>query len=267
MDTAFDLSPGPDESLDLLAGHWKIFQLKKGHRFSTDDLAVAWRAAVNCPNIDRMLDIGCGIGSVGLSTLHRLKRPEVRLTGVEAQETSAAMAVRTVRFNGLQDRVSIVRGDLRDPAVLPEGVKFPLITGSPPYIPEGKGLLSPFPQRAACRIELRGSVFDYCAAARRWLEPHGRFVYVMVAADPRTEAAPGANGLVILERWNFVFRGGRPAHICTIVCAREEDGPFPPRREGELVIRNPEGEWTEEYFRFRAEMGADSLVSRSAEPA
>jgi tRNA1Val (adenine37-N6)-methyltransferase len=258
MSAPDDLVPGPHESLDLLAGSWRIFQLKRGHRFSTDDLVTAWRAAENAPDAVRLLDIGCGLGSVGLTTLYRLEKrsgPPRTLVGVEAQQESAAMAKRTVRVNGLSDRVAIHHGDLRDSGVLPEDAKFDLITGSPPYIPLGKGLLSPVPQRAACRIELRGSVYDYCEAARRWLAPGGRFCFVMVAADPRTEDAPVQSGLAVLERYDIYFRDGRDPLICTMVCGHAEEFPEVERRTGRLVVRDLAGEWTPEYYRFRAEMG------------
>jgi tRNA1(Val) A37 N6-methylase TrmN6 len=293
-----DLVPGPGESLDRLAGDWRIFQLTRGHRFSTDDLATSWRAALAAPHARTLLDLGSGIGSVGLTTLWRLGAsplnhraacdvrptrpaphggatsaavgadvsptgpamgPVVGLVGIEAQDVSIGLARRTARVNGLQDRVRFVHGDLRDASVLPEGASFELITGSPPYIPEGKGLLSPVAQRAGARIELRGSVYDYCEAARRWLAPGGRFVYVMAAADPRTEDAPRLHGFAVLERWEYQFRPGQPPLISTIVCARAEDGPHPERTTGTLVIRGPDGEWTEEYLAFRAAMGADAL--------
>ena len=30
------------ESLDAISGYFRLFQLKNGHRFSTDDVLVAW---------------------------------------------------------------------------------------------------------------------------------------------------------------------------------------------------------------------------------
>jgi tRNA1Val (adenine37-N6)-methyltransferase len=241
-------------TLDKLIGTWTIHQLEKGHRFSTDDLVTAWRAARAAPAAVRLLDIGCGIGSVGLSTLYQLA-PEATLVGVEAQEISASLFRRTVEHLGLGDRVSVVRADLRDPAALPPGSTFELITGSPPYVPVGSGIPSAHPQRAHARIELRGGVFDYCAAARRWLAPGGRFVFVMAAQDPRTEAAPLAHDLAVVERWDYVFARRREPHIATLVCARREDVGDAPRVSGRLVIRGPDGEWTDEYHAFRKEMG------------
>ena len=248
-----------DETLDHLAGDWRIFQLARGHRFSTDDMATAWRGARCRLDARRVLDLGCGIGSVGLMVLHRLGNPTTTLTGVEAQEISVQLARRTVQLNGLAHRVEIICGDLRDEGVLANNSRFDLVTGSPPYVPLGHGLISPHPQRAGARIELRGSVNDYCLAARRWMAPGGRFCFVMAAADPRSESAPLEAGLVVLERYDFVFRAGRDPHISTLVCARGEDGPHEPRRQGELVVRGTDGQWTQAYLGFRSEMGMTKL--------
>jgi tRNA1(Val) A37 N6-methylase TrmN6 len=243
-------------SLDKLIGTWKVFQLARGHRFSTDDLVTAWRASAARPDAPRVLDLGAGIGSVGLSTLYRLG-PDATLVAIEIQEISVGLFRRTVGVNGLLDRVTSIRGDLRDDTLLP-GQTFPLITGSPPYVPVGSGLPSPHPQRAGARLELAGSVHDYCAAARRWLAPGGRFCFVFAAGDPRGESAPRAHGLTVVERIDVVFgRGGTTVpQIATFVCAREEDVPAGAERTtGALVIRGPDGEWTPAYGRFRQEMG------------
>jgi tRNA1Val (adenine37-N6)-methyltransferase len=246
---------GDQETVDKLIGDWRVVQLRRGHRFSTDDLVTAWRASRARPQARTLLDIGCGVGSVGLATLYHLP-PEATLVGIEAQALSAGLARQTVALNGLEDRVRIVHGDLRDPGALdlPDEAKFELITGSPPYVPVGTGLVSSHPQRAHARIELRGSVFDYCAAAARWLAPGGRFVFVMLAADPRTEQAPQAAGLEVVERWEYVFGRGRAPHVATMVCARAGEGTGA-RQTGTLVIRGPDGEWTEAYQAFRREMG------------
>ena len=51
---------------DCLAGDWKIFQLRRGHRYSTDDLLTAWYAVSACLEAGRtpvrVLDLGCGTG-------------------------------------------------------------------------------------------------------------------------------------------------------------------------------------------------------------
>jgi tRNA1(Val) A37 N6-methylase TrmN6 len=216
----------------------------------------AWRASLARPDAKRLLDLGCGVGSVGLSTLNHVG-PDATLVGIEAQDVSVGLFRKTVETNGLQDRVRIVHGDLRDPDVI-EGT-YELVTGSPPYVPLGTGVVSENAQRAHCRIEMRGSIYDYCAAAKRGMAPGGRFCFVMAAQDPRTEDAPRRHGLTVVERWDYVFAKRRDPHIATLVCAHAEEVPEDAvRATGRLVIRGPDGEWTEEYQAFRKVMGIES---------
>lgn len=256
-------SAGPGESLDRLVGDWSVFQLRRGHRFSTDDVLCGWEAARSQPGARRLLDLGSGIGSVGLTALWALRSPRARLDGIEAQEISWRLARRSVRHNGLEQRVRYHLADLRDAS--PSGVSpcgYDLVMGSPPYVPLGRGVVSPVPQRAAARMELRGSVFDYCAAARRYLAPGGRFCFVMAAADPRLEQAPPRADLVVLSRLDVCFRAGRTPHIAVLGCARAEDAEARSRRRSQLVVRDEEGRWTEEYEALRRQMAAPD----SAEP-
>src|SRR4051812_34555129 len=83
-----DASPLPtdEESLDALSGHFRIFQLKKGHRYSTDDVLTAWYGTTWCPSAQTALDLGSGIGSVGMLAAWRLQG--TRFVTVEAQDVS-----------------------------------------------------------------------------------------------------------------------------------------------------------------------------------
>ncbi len=250
------LAPGPDETCDVLAGSWRILQLRRGHRFSTDDLLCAWAAARDLPAGPlRLLDLGAGIGSVGLMVLWRAD-PAARLVMVEAQEVSHRLAMRTVALIGLEDRVEARLGDLRDPGVLPEAEAWDVVTCSPPYIPQGRGVISPVAQRAGARIELRGDVFDYLRAARRALAPGGRVATVFAASDWRLEGAAAAAGLAPVWRRDVVFRAGKAPTICVMVAVRAEEGPAEARREPPLVLRDDAGRWTGEYLALRRATGA-----------
>lgn len=231
---------------DHLAGDWRIWQRRRGHRWSTDDLLVAWLAARTRPDARRMLDLGAGIGSVGLLTLWRLGG---HLTMLEAQEESHALALRTIRDNGLD--VTALRGDLRDPDALPAGERWPLVTGSPPYFPTDRGRVSPDPQRAACRMELRGTVADYARAAARVLTPDGAFVWCFPAADPRGESAAAEAGLHLRSRRIVYFRADQP--LLALYVATPAPGA---REEGEPIhVRGADGRWTDAWVALRAEMG------------
>lgn len=82
-------SPGPDESLDAISGHFRLYQLKQGHRFSTDDILAAWYGTSWCPSAARVLDLGSGIGTVGMIAAWRL--PNASFVTVEAQEQSVEL--------------------------------------------------------------------------------------------------------------------------------------------------------------------------------
>ena len=246
--------PGPEElSLDRLTAHWSIYQLKRGHRFSSDDLLTAWMATEEVPDAPLQLDLGAGIGSVGLLCLHR-QGPTSRLVMVEAQSVSHALARKTVQHNGLAERVELRFGDLRDREVVPEEGFFPLVTGSPPYIPVGKGVISPHPQRAACRIELRGSIVDYALTASRTMRDDGAFVFCMAAADPRSLEGIEEAGLHLHCQQDVLFRAGRDPTIALYVARKTPKSGGPERRKP-FVIRDEAGVFTEEYQRFRRVMG------------
>lgn len=248
--------PGPDESLDQLVGDWWIYQLRRGHRFSTDDMVAAWCASRTLPRARRLLDLGSGVGSVGLYTLGLLPHDEATLVGIEAQEVSVGLARRSLALNGLTARVRFHHGDLRDRSVLPEGATFELVTGSPPYFPPGTGVMSPHPQRRACRFELRGSAVDYCHAAKHWMAPQGRFVMVMAAADPRLEEGPVQAGLTVVERTDVVFRDGEEPLVAVVVCAHaDEVADDAPRTTRRIQVRGPDGQWTEDYRALRRAAG------------
>jgi tRNA1(Val) A37 N6-methylase TrmN6 len=238
---------GDEVTCDHLAGSWRIFQMRRGHRFSTDDLLTAWAAARAKPNARRLLDLGAGIGSVGLLALWKLP-VGAALTMVEVQEISHALARRTVLDNGLAARVSLHHGDLRN---WPGG-SYDLVTASPPYLPLARGVRPRHAQKAAARFELHGDVFDYCKAAARSLLGSGVFCFCHLADDPRPEQAIARAGLTLVARRLVYFRLMLPPRLALYTCAWRGERVDPPT----LAIRDREGRWTVEYLAIREEMGA-----------
>lgn len=206
----------PGEDLCFLVGHWRIFQRRETHRYSTDDVVtawVAWRAGqlLRLPEgaAPRCLDIGCGIGSVLLMTawLH----PHAVCKGVEAQPTRAAQAERSVRYNGAPSRVHVVCGDLRDPSNTTEGAQYDLITGTPPYFDVKHGAFPGSEESSRCLFEYRGGIEEYCATAARLLKPEGIFVVCESAfGTERGYAAAAAAGLRVLGRVDAIPKDGKP---------------------------------------------------------
>jgi tRNA1(Val) A37 N6-methylase TrmN6 len=236
---------------DAITASFRLTQRKRGHRFSVDDLATAYEAVRALPDATSFLDLGCGVGSVLLMVAWRF--PNAPGIGIEAQDVSIELARRNVRENGLGERVRLVHGDLREVTRdLPYG-PFDLVTGTPPYLPLGTASASPDPQRAACRLELRGGVEDYLAAAARVLSPAGVVVLCSDGRAPeRVIRGAAAAALTPVRRVDIVPRAGRSALFSVWTCAREHRGPL---QHDELVMRDEHGERTEQSRAMRRTFG------------
>ncbi len=253
------LEPSDEETLDHVCGHWRIFQRRDGHRFSTDDFVCAWYAAEQAAGarleVTDYLDLGTGIGSVALMVAWRLPGATVR--GIEVQPISAALARRSIRYNGIGDRFAVLDGDLRDESLLPAGPSQDLITGSPPYLPLGTGLESGRPQRAPARFVHHGDVADYAATAVRALRPGGLFVLVYAAYRPEdVPAAARGAGLAIRSRRLVIPREGKDP-LLELFCLEHAGEGFE-RVEPPLTVRDRAGRWTDEYQQVRTSMGFPS---------
>lgn len=250
------VAPEEGETLDYVCGHFKIFQYANGHRYSTDDVLTAWYGMQWAPTVARAADLGSGIGSVALFVAWRLTGATV--CTVEAQPISVRLARKSVRFNGLESRVRILEGDLRDPAILAGEPPFDLVTGSPPYFPPGTAVEAEHPQAVPARIEVRGSVSDYAAAAARILAPGGMFACVFPFAQRgRAEEAIASNGLVLVRRRDVVFKEGEPPMLSLFAAHRAADLPSgrQPWIEPPLTIRRVDGSMHPEYQAVRISFG------------
>jgi len=271
MDTHFKgwATPGPvppgasrpvavpdDETLDALSGHYRIFQLRNGHRFSTDDVLTAWYGTTWVPSASRVLDLGSGIGSVGMIAAWRLQG--ARFVTIETQDESVRLARKSADYNGLLDRYEIRHGDFRDAAVIGADERFDLVFGSPPYFPAGSGIEGDHPQKVACRFEMRGDIGDYCLAAGRHLARGGVFACVFPEEQrERVERAANAAKLVFVRSRPVAFRAGQSPLIRLFAMVRADDVPPSVRswEEPALIIRTLKGEIHPEYSTVKLAVG------------
>ena len=248
------------ETLDAISGHFRLFQLRDGHRFSTDDILTAWYGTSWCPTARTALDLGSGLGTVGMICAWRL--PGARFVTVEAQADSVRLAQKSAAYNGLTGRYEIRAGDFRAEHLLRADEQFDLVTGSPPYFPPDTGVPSEHPQKLACRFELRGTVADYCTVAARHLARGGFFACVFPwepAQRARVQAGAAAAGLVIVRQRPVVFREGDLPLVALFGMMRAEDLPEAFRgqtwTEPELTIRTRAGTIHPEYSAVKLAIG------------
>jgi tRNA1Val (adenine37-N6)-methyltransferase len=251
------------ETLDAISGHFRIFQLRDGHRFSTDDVLTAWYGTSWAPSASSVLDLGSGIGSVGMIAAWRL--PGARVVTIEAQDESVRLARKSAAYNGLESRYEIRHGDFRGQGG-PEGLplraeeQFDLVLASPPYFPTGTGIEGDHPQKVACRFELRGDITDYARTAGRHLAAGGVFACVFPEEQiARMEMAARDSALTIVRRRPVVFKEGEAPLIGLFAMMRASDLPEAMLArtwvEPPLIIRAVDGRVHPEYSAVKLAIG------------
>lgn len=233
---------------DALTGDLRVFQRRRGHRFSLDDLLVAGVALETRARAASVLDLGSGIGSVPLMIAAINKEAPIQC--VEAQEVSFALLKKNIARNRLEHRVEALHADFR---LMDLGERrFELITGTPPYFKPGEATLPPDSQKAHARFELRGGVEEYLETAAGYLERGGAIV-VCAPSSRERGALERANelGLSPQRIVEAIPREGRPALFSVFVFERAERTV---RRE-RFVARTAEGRTSQAYLALRARFG------------
>lgn len=197
-----------------------------------------------------MCDLGAGTGLLGLLLLAR--EPDLQVTNVELQAAAVALAEQNTALNGLPERVSNLRADLREPGQLPKAGGFDLVVSNPPYFDAARGAVAQTESRGLARSDEACTLPQLCAAAGRLLRYGGSFCLVFRAErmpelfaclkgcgmEPKRlrlvqNTAQAAPKLLLLE----AKKGGRPGLAV-----------LPP-----LLLRDPDGgesaELSRIYFR------------------
>lgn len=167
-----------DETLGhLLPANVKILQKKRGYRFSIDSILLAH--FVRLREGQKLVDLGTGSGVIPIILAMRVK--STRIWGVEIQEELAEMAKRNIEMNQLQDRIHIVKGDVRNLGDRMESEEFDIVLTNPPYRKIRSGRLNLQREKAIARHEIRGSLPDMAKVAFRLLRPKASFYLVYPA--------------------------------------------------------------------------------------
>ena len=164
-----------DERIDdLQRNHYGIIQRKGTFCFGMDAVLLSGFAVVK-PG-ERALDLGTGTGIIPI--LLEAKTKGKHFTGLEIQKEVAEMAERSVRLNHLEDRVDIVRGDIKEASRLFGKASFDVVTSNPPYMNDNHGLKNPDLPKAIARHEVFCTLDDVCREASLLLRSGGRFYMV-----------------------------------------------------------------------------------------
>ncbi len=159
---------------DLLTHELKIIQSKEVFCFSLDAVLLARFASV--PKRGRILDLCTGNGAIPL--IMGTRTQEATFDGVEIQPRLYDMASRNVRLNGMESRMTMHHGDVKEAVTLFGHQKFDLITCNPPYMPPASGEQNVNEHYALARHEILLNLEDVIRVSSQLAKNGGKIALV-----------------------------------------------------------------------------------------
>jgi tRNA1Val (adenine37-N6)-methyltransferase len=167
------MKPKSNETLDSIKDI-KLFQAKKGYRFSID--AILLENFIALKQRDKGIELGTGSGVISILLAKRLRT--VRITAVEIQKSMADRAKRNVKLNGLDERVEVLKEDIKLLKDMYPTNTFDFVLSNPPFREPATGRMSLDDERAVARHEIDISLPDLIDSASYLLKHSGRFYLI-----------------------------------------------------------------------------------------
>jgi tRNA1(Val) A37 N6-methylase TrmN6 len=192
----------------FLDGRVSVWQPVRGYRAGVD--AVLLAAACDARPGQRVLELGCGVGTAALCLAARV--PGLSITGVERDPPTADLA----RRNAAESRapLEVVTADIRD---LPSPLRasaFDHVMLNPPYFRRDTSTPSAHATREAALGE-EAPLSAWLAVAARRLAPRG-WVTLVHRADRLADILAGLVPLGNVEIQPLAPRAGRPARLVLV---------------------------------------------------
>ncbi len=161
---------------DLQINNLKIIQNPDWFCFGVDAVLLADYSAKNIKKGNRVLDLCSGNGIIPI--LLSEKSSAKSIFGLEIQEPVFEMAKRSVKLNNLNDKITMICGDLKDSVELFGRSSFQYITCNPPYKEAGGGLTTNADTTTLARHEILCTLEDVVRVSSNILEPQGKLCMI-----------------------------------------------------------------------------------------
>lgn len=200
----------PHERIDdLQFNGLRIIQDPGAFRFGMDAVLLADFTRVR-PH-EHLADMGTGTGILAL--LLSQKQTDCRIEAFEIQESMADMASRSVKLNGLEDRICVHASDMRKAYEIIGREKLHAVICNPPYGKRGGTLTSETEGVSIARHEADCTIEDITSACAAVLKNHGRLSMVFPAQR-------------MLELCDALRKSRLEPKRIRMVCAHTDDPPY-----------------------------------------
>jgi tRNA1(Val) A37 N6-methylase TrmN6 len=239
----------------LLGGRVRLRQPRHGYRVAIDPVLLA--AAVDARTGERVLDVGTGVGAAALCLAARIAGAKV--DGLEVQPHLAQLARGNAEFNGVENRLRVMTGDLTEP---PDGLapEYDHVMTNPPYLPADHGHPPADPSRLIADRETTADLavwLEFCLQRTR----RGGTLTVIHRADRLDELLAHLRGrigdTVVFPLWPGAGRDGAKRVIVAGVNGGDGDMAVSPG----LVLHEADGRFTDAAQRILRDGGALRLAA------
>jgi len=240
---------GAERLDELLIDGLQIIQHPDEFRFTLDAVLLAQFATVKPGG--SVVDLGTGTGVIAMLLA---ARGSGRIEGLEINPRLADMAGRSVQWNGLEDRITIRQGDMRQlRGLLPAG-EWELVVCNPPYRVVGSGFASPNQDRARACHEVDAGLADVVQAARYLVKYRGRVAFCQLPERAVDVLAAMRSADIEPKRLRWVHpRLDRPPSLVLVEGIRGAKPGLevlPP-----LVVYDGQGNYTDEILGYYDQSG------------
>jgi len=226
---------------DLQLDGLKLIQNRKHFCFGTDAVLVC--SFANVKNTSSVIDLGTGNGIIPLLLYGKFK-PRL-IMGIEIQKEAYELAVRNVKLNNLEDRISIINGDIKNIKEYLQCGSFDHVITNPPYLKSGTGIISAEDSIAYARHEILCTLDDVLKAARYLLKSKGTFTMVHRPDRLNEILMQMKNNGIEPKTIRFVHPNEKSQAILVLIQGLKDMSPSLVV-DHPLIIHKPDGSYTEE---------------------
>jgi tRNA1Val (adenine37-N6)-methyltransferase len=240
----------------ILNGCMRLFQKKRGYRFSLDAILLAH--FISLKSRSKAIDLGTGSGVIPI--IKAASFSHAHWTGLEIQEQMAIMAQKNIELNRLQDRIKIVNGDARRIKDILPAHSFDVVAFNPPYRRMNSGRINPDQEKAVARHEIKGSLKIFLQAARYLLKPAGKVFTVYPAQRLAELVSLFRENCLEPKRMRFVFSDIASEAEFVLVEGRAGSG-AELKIEAPLLIYDENKKYTEQMTNIFTSLAATAAAS------
>lgn len=225
---------------DLLGYNIKIFQDDDFFKYNLDSILLAEFVELKS-NKKNILDIGAGTGAISLVLSTKTNQ---NIDAIEIQKELSDLFTKTIKYNKLEDQISLYNEDIKESALLNRNNYYDIIVCNPPYFKNGK--FSSKLAKSIARHEEFLNINDIAKVSKKLLNNNGS-LYIVYNSERLIEALEILKSSnLIPKRLKFIHTNlSKSSTIFLLECVKNGNDGL--KIEPPFILYNKDGEKTDEY--------------------